>query len=267
MSSPPDNSAEYLNDSAKLFDSSSDEEVVYSYTTYNRVEPIKNHNDIKSIQVRLPQKHSLWAHLSWNAGVALSDYLEATVDFTNKTVLELGSGAGLPCYMATLNGGSRVVMTDYPDKTLIDNLQYNRDNTLPSSITDNKLLAVPHLWGNEPETLNQLLDNPANKYDIIILSDLIFNHQAHFNMLKTCAACLSDNGIIYVSFTHHRPHRREKDLNFFTVAAEAPFNFIVEKFMERLMKPMFEVDLGCEVTRSTVNFYTMRKQPQQSSSS
>ncbi|EFA75928.1 putative methyltransferase [Heterostelium album PN500] len=210
MSSPPDVSAEILDDAVNIFEiESSDEEIEYGLTTYNRVEPIKNNTDITSLTVRLPQRHSLWAHLAWNAGLALSDFLDQNIDFTDKTVLELGSGAGLPCFIATLNNAKTVVMTDYPDKTLIDNLEYNRSNTLPERFTNNNRL------------------------------------------------------FIYVAFSHHRPHRVEKDMNFFKIAQEEPFNFIAEKFKELKMKPMFAEDLGSEEVRKTVHFYTLKKKQQQ----
>jgi nicotinamide N-methyltransferase len=46
----------------------------------------------------------------------------------NKTVLELGAGAGLPSLVCALNGAARVVITDYPDADLIENLRYNIDH-------------------------------------------------------------------------------------------------------------------------------------------
>lgn len=45
-----------------------------------------------------------------------------------KTVLELGAGGGLPSLVCALNGASQVVVTDYPDADLIENLHYNITN-------------------------------------------------------------------------------------------------------------------------------------------
>lgn len=42
-----------------------------------------------------------------------------------KTVLELGAGGGLPSLVCALNGAAQVVVTDYPDADLIENLRYN----------------------------------------------------------------------------------------------------------------------------------------------
>jgi predicted nicotinamide N-methyase len=40
-------------------------------------------------------------------------------------VLELGAGAGLPSIVCALSGAKQVVVTDYPDAELVENLQYN----------------------------------------------------------------------------------------------------------------------------------------------
>jgi nicotinamide N-methyltransferase len=63
----------------------------------------------------------------WNAGRIISAYLEEHADdlVKEKTVLELGAGAGLPSLVCALNGASQVVVTDYPDAELVENLQYN----------------------------------------------------------------------------------------------------------------------------------------------
>lgn len=40
-------------------------------------------------------------------------------------MLELGAGGGLPSLVCALNGAAQVVVTDYPDADLIENLRYN----------------------------------------------------------------------------------------------------------------------------------------------
>ncbi|KYR00464.1 putative methyltransferase [Tieghemostelium lacteum] len=257
MSSPPNVSEEVLESSLNLFEiESSEEEIIYSNYTYKRVEPIKNNPDIKEITVRLTQRHSLWAHLVWNAGIAFSDFIDQSVDCKNKNVLELGAAAGLPSFIAALNGAKKVLLTDYPDKQLIDNLEYNVDNTIPDEISKDRTYALPYLWGKDTQPLLEYLPK-GEKFDIVILSDLIFNHTCHRHLLDSCTSTLADNGIIYVIFSHHRPHRAAKDLEFFTIAEEE-YNFKSEKFNEKKMKAMFEEDLGPEEVRSTVHYYTLK---------
>lgn len=66
-------------------------------------------------------------HLLWNAGRTISDYLEenAPTLLRDRNVLELGAGAGLPGIVSAINGASKVVVTDYPDPDLIDNIAHN----------------------------------------------------------------------------------------------------------------------------------------------
>ena len=40
-------------------------------------------------------------------------------------MLELGAGSGLPGLVCALLGAEVIVITDYPDSDLIDNLQHN----------------------------------------------------------------------------------------------------------------------------------------------
>lgn len=40
-------------------------------------------------------------------------------------MLELGAGGGLPSLVCAMTGASKVVVTDYPDADLIENLRYN----------------------------------------------------------------------------------------------------------------------------------------------
>lgn len=46
-----------------------------------------------------------------------------------RTVLELGAGAGLPSIAAAIWGAKQVVVTDYPDEDLVENMRMNIDAT------------------------------------------------------------------------------------------------------------------------------------------
>lgn len=68
-------------------------------------------------------------HLLWNGAKFLSRYLEYHRELVkDKTVLEFGAGAGLPSLVSSILGAGKVVVTDYPDADLIENLQYNIDH-------------------------------------------------------------------------------------------------------------------------------------------
>lgn len=52
-------------------------------------------------------------------------------------------------------------------------------------------------WGTPPDTLLEVLnksngdDERQRKFDLILLSDLVFNHSQHLALLNTCLSCLS----------------------------------------------------------------------------
>eukprot|EP01112_Ceratiomyxa_fruticulosa_P023770 TRINITY_DN9259_c0_g1_i1.p1 TRINITY_DN9259_c0_g1~~TRINITY_DN9259_c0_g1_i1.p1 ORF type:complete len:280 (-),score=79.60 TRINITY_DN9259_c0_g1_i1:22-807(-) len=210
------------------------------------------------LSLRLVGSHPLWAHYLWNAGIILSDYLDQ-YDFTNKNVLELGAGAALPSLVVALNKPKKVVITDYPDQILLDNIQHNVKNNLPLELQQN-IVVVAHLWGKQPEELLKYLDE-GEKFDVVILSDLVFNHLVHKELLISSSSVLREDGKgeAFVSFSHHRPSLAHKDLEFFETAPK--YGFHSEKLFDKLVKPMFEKDFGPEEVRATVHFYkkTLKK--------
>lgn len=130
-------------------------------------------------------------------------------------------------------------MTDYPDAPLIDNLRTNIA-ALPAPAPGN-IVAEPYLWGNVlPESLA-----PADGFDLVILSDLLFNHSEHAKLLRTVVQTLrhARDARALIFFTPHRPWLLEKDLAFLTLLDEAGLS--VDKVAEEVLEnPMFEEDKG-----------------------
>jgi nicotinamide N-methyltransferase len=84
-----------------------------------------------------------------------------------------------------------VVLTDYPDKSLLDNLAYNVAQNVqprrPGGMATASVLG--YVWGSPVDQLLAALlqdiaiqvdvnpdTGPGMRFDLIILSDLIFNH-------------------------------------------------------------------------------------------
>ena len=72
----------------------------------------------------------------------------------------------------------QVVLTDYPDRALVDNMVYN---VAQNGVRD--IVAVRgYVWGRDVEPLLAATatatdgDAPRAKFDLILLSDLVFNH-------------------------------------------------------------------------------------------
>jgi len=217
-----------------------------TYTTKNGTE----------LTLRLVGHNPLWGHLLWNAGQIVARYLEDNVTrvVKDKTVLELGAGAGLPSLICALHGAKRVVVTDYPDPDLIENLQYNIDHSIDSSYR-HLIAAQGLLWGGDVEPLKGQLENPDG-FDLLILADILFNHSEHGHLIKTLQQTLrrTHDAQALVFFTPYRPWLLEKDMNFFDLARSAGFQ--VRKLFEHIMdKVMFPDDAGDETLRRTVFAY------------
>lgn len=207
----------------------------------------------KDIELRLVGSSPLWGHLLWNAGIYTAKYLDLHPELVlDKNVLELGAAGALPSVVSGLIGAKQVVSTDYPDADLIDNIKHNVNGL------DN-VAVEGYIWGNEYDDIIKHVDNGSTedvKFQLIILSDLVFNHTEHDKLLKTTEDLLSQDGKALVVFSPHRPHLLDADLNFFKKAQEE-YNFDVERIEMVNWKPMFEGDAGPAEVRSRVYAYYM----------
>ena len=228
------------------------------------------------LSLRLVGHNPLWGHHLWNAGRIVSKYLESQKSrIESRTVLELGAGAGLPSLVCAIIGAKAVVVTDYPDPDLIENLQYNIDHCQAANKTEDqvdiksRITAKGYLWGADPSDLLVHVDpstgqvdisiGPMKGFDILILADLLFNHSEHAKLVSTIKQTLkrSSQSEALVFFTPYRPWLLEKDLAFFDLVRENGFN--VKKVLEEMMdKVMFENDRGDEEIRRTVFGYVVK---------
>ncbi|KAM0719568.1 hypothetical protein Q7P37_003698 [Cladosporium fusiforme] len=213
--------------------------------------------DGRELRLRMVGHNPLWGHLLWNAGRTLATYLETNASslIRGKTILELGAGAGLPSLVSAIHGARHVVVTDYPDAELVENLQWNIDHCalLPQP---RNVRADGFLWGAETEKLITGLPEGEDRFDLLILADLLFNHSEHHKLVATVKTMLkrSADAQALVFFTPYRPWLLPNDLAFFDLVKEAGFE--VDKFFEHTMeKVMFEEDPGDELLRRTVFGY------------
>jgi nicotinamide N-methyltransferase len=79
-----------------------------------------------------------------------------------------------------------VVLTDYPDQTLVDNMLYN----VAQNGVETQVAVSGYIWGRPVEPLLEPLSpktaTKGPKFDLILLSDLFFNHSE----VNYHAACL-----------------------------------------------------------------------------
>ncbi|KAN0065834.1 Protein N-terminal and lysine N-methyltransferase efm7 [Thecaphora frezii] len=229
------------------------------------------------LTLHLVGSHPLWGHLAWNASFVMADFLCAHANTLTKgrKVLELGAAAGLPSIVCNWVEASHVVASDYPDPDLLGNLV---KNIAFNCGEDNKstfkgpgyAAAEGFIWGTDPtKVLSHLSADGSEKFDLILLSDLVFNHQAHPALLDTCERCLADplsadeadkdlrTPCVLVFFTHHRPHLANKDMGFFDLAEAKGWK--VQKLGEWFREPMFPDDPGDKQVRSTIHGFRLYK--------
>lgn len=245
------------------------------FTTYTR-DVISNEclSKSKNVKLRLVGSSPLWGHLLWNAGVYTAKHLDNHIEqVKGKYVLELGAAAALPSIIAGLIGAKKVVTTDYPEPELLRNIQYNIDHQLyrgvelsydeakrKQQLKDRNVVAEGYIWGDDYKPLlSHLPDMTDPRFDLILLSDLVFNHSEHDKLLRTTKDLLAVDGKALVVFSPHRPLLLEADLKFFETAVK--YDLVPEKIEIVNWKPMFEEDEDTSEIRARVYAYYLTHKP------
>lgn len=228
----------------------------HRFSKYERKTP----KQPKDINLRLVGSSPLWGHYLWNAGIYTADYLDnhSVTLVQGKRVLELGAAAGLPSIICGQNGADFVLCTDYPDPDLISNIDYNvRENNCTKNTS-----VKGYIWGDDVSELvygesgKELKEE--DKFDLIILSDLVFNHTEHLKLLKTCRLALKKTGKCFVVFSPHRPKLLQNDLDFFETCTQFEFKSVKNDLV--IWKPMFDEDEETVEIRSRVYSFFLHPQ-------
>ena len=162
--------------------------------------------------------------------------------------------------ISSLNNASNVIITDYgteTEKDLLFAIDINIASIKDYIPSSNKILGYTYIWGYNCDLFFNVTN--GNKFDVVIMADLIFNRSEHRKLLTTLKLTLCPiTGICYCAFSHHDPQKKDKDLNFFTIA-EVEFGFVVEKMNEekRNSYPFIEKD-GLDDERGFIYIYTLK---------
>lgn len=78
---------------------------------------------------------------------------------------------------------AQVVLTDYPDPDLVDNITYNVHANISDEASRSRVSVQGYIWGRDVTPLLDALQGDtasveAARFDLLILSDLVFNHAA-----------------------------------------------------------------------------------------
>lgn len=181
------------------------------------------------------------------------------------------------CYVDNSFCSFKTVLTDYTDQILLDNLSLNVSHNI-SPQSQSHVDVLGYIWGAPVDKLLSAASPEGDKYDLIILSDLIFNHSQvrsafpayllsityvdllqHDALLRTCSLTIRhpsttggvDPPCLLVFYSHHRPHLASRDLEFFAKAREA--GWVCEKILEErfdvrylVLSVGIELDPSCQ---------------------
>jgi nicotinamide N-methyltransferase len=164
-------------------------------------------------------KKTLFATYVWSGSKVIVDYLaneensrELVVD---KTVLELGAGAGLPSLFCAKLAAKRVCAADYPSSNVIMNL---RRNVVRNGLTAN-VSVREHIWGEDVSPL--LKANGGEQFDVVVASECLWRHECHSALLTTVLNALKPGGYLVLTYSHHIPGLEKDDDNFLALADQA----------------------------------------------
>jgi predicted nicotinamide N-methyase len=159
------------------------------------------------------QPHKGIAHQVWHAGLFLAEFLSgyptkenATHWWTNKRVVELGAGTGIPGLLLATKG-AEVTLTDLPPVIpLLDwNIQRN-SHLFPSS---HSCRAQPLAWGEAHEHISKPID-------VVVAADVVYWECNFAPLVHTLVDICSEETIVFISWQK----RRKADKYFFKILSK-----------------------------------------------
>ncbi|PUU75440.1 hypothetical protein B9Z19DRAFT_1067431 [Tuber borchii] len=173
-----------------------------------------------------PSNTSLFSHYIWNASeditnastnvpTAPENITNAEFNVAGKKVLEVGAGVGLPGIIAVYCEAEETVISDYPAKEILDNIQTNLEINLSRSQLA-KVSVIGHEWG---QTDDKLCTSRPGAFDKIIAADCFWMDSQHENLAKSVKALLARDGELLAFAGFHTG--RAKVAGFFDAAERA----------------------------------------------
>ena len=126
---------------------------------------------------RNSERKSLFATYLWNGSRVLANFLFEELRSTSQSssVIEFGSGAGLPSMACYRLGAKLVCVTDYPSPCVITNLTINISKNCLKAGLDSMAIVIPYKWADDVTPL--LIANNQNQYDVAIASECLWRHE------------------------------------------------------------------------------------------
>ncbi|GJE96537.1 hypothetical protein PsYK624_127340 [Phanerochaete sordida] len=141
--------------------------------------------------------NTLLADHLFSPSLLLAERIErGLIPLAGRSTVELGAGCALPSLLAAAreDAPAAVVITDYPDSTILDNLAKNVDRNRAHFAAQCEVRAVGYEWGKDVAPLLALAPGGSAGYDVVILSDLLHFDASHDVLLASLAALLQKSG-------------------------------------------------------------------------
>jgi nicotinamide N-methyltransferase len=201
-------------------------------------------------------KKTLFATHLWQGAICLGRYmvlLGTSIAWETTSVVELGAGGGLPSMVGLSLGAKTVAATDFPADLVLANLARNLTAHAEAVQANSNISVVKHLWGSDVADIVEL--NSGQKFTVVLAAECLWKHEQHALLLQSIDALLADNGIAFISFSHHIPGLEKEDLRFFEFA-ENDFHFKVKALQTVEAPHMWD-----ELKKSNIYIYSLEKGP------
>ena len=204
-----------------------------------------------------------WAQRIWPAAQVLARYLDAHPTLVvGRAVLEIGAGAALPSVVAALLGARAVVVSDYPDDRMLQNMRANLTANLPPE-QRRRAVVVGYDWNHSARSLMSALSGlhdarhgggdggGAEGFNLVLLSDLLYEceHEAILRAVASSLAAAPGDARALLTFQVHDLCQLPKQVAFFQLAAD--FGLAVKRLSTVTVGRQFEDEAGDEVEEST----------------
>ncbi|PFH50601.1 hypothetical protein AMATHDRAFT_144739 [Amanita thiersii Skay4041] len=148
--------------------------------------------------------NTLLADHLFSPALLLAEWIErGLLPAQGQTMIELGSGSGLPSLLASTlsESPSLVVVTDYPDESIMRNLTRNVERNSESFTLGHGIHCAGYEWGRDVSHLRKFLPKQSDGFDIIILSDLLHFDTSHGALMRSLDMLLSKlpNARMYIA--------------------------------------------------------------------
>jgi len=122
--------------------------------------------------------------LLWNSAIALAEFIASSPELvTNKRVLELGAGVGLPGLVAQ-SVGAHVTQTDY----FVEALDVAALNAGRNGIT-----GISRLWADWRNWQS------TDVYDVVLGADILYDSEVHAELARVIKSTLSSKGTLLLA--------------------------------------------------------------------